>query len=185
MTLALPVPQISRLPLLGREREVEEAYDAWGANCGPLAIAAATDRSLDEVRTALTKGTGRFKGYTNVLDVQAALRWLDVQVVRTWSKRPASLLTELRGTTIAMIQWGGPWMRDPRAAARHRHMIALRYGWIGPKLGPHWVADVNVAHIWCLLDAWAETVPAVLMPKGGDGTWSVGWACQLEGTRTT
>ena len=55
MTLVLPVPQISRLPLLGREREVEAAYDAWGANCGPLAIAAATDRSLDAVRTALRR----------------------------------------------------------------------------------------------------------------------------------
>jgi hypothetical protein len=178
--LVLPVPQISRLPLLGREHEVEAAYDAWGANCGPLAIAAATDRSLDEVRSALTMGSGRFKGYTTVPDVQTALRWLDVQVERTWSKRPASLLTDLRSTTIAMIQWGGPWMRDARAAARHRHLIAIRYGWIGPKLGPTWVADVNLPDIWCLLGAWTEVVPAMLRPKGGDGTWSVGWACQLR-----
>ncbi len=78
-----------------------------------------------------------------------------------------------------MIQCGGPWMRDPRAAAKHRHLIAFRYGWIGPTLGPRWVADVNIPEIWCLLDAWLELVPPMIKPKGGDGTWSIGWACQL------
>lgn len=184
---SLPMPQISRLPLLCGGREVEAAYDEWGANCGPLAIAAATGRSLAEVRSALSMGSGRFKGYTNVLDVQAALRWLDVKVIRTWSKPPTSLLERdlVNGPALFMIQWGGPWMRDPRAAARHRHLIAFRYGWIGPKLGPRWVADVNIPDVWCLLDAWAVLVPALLQPDGGDGTWSIGWACQLEGTRTT
>jgi hypothetical protein len=47
------------------------------------------------------------------------------------------------------------------------------------------VADVNIPDIWCLLDAWAVLVPPLLQPDGGDGTWSIGWACQLEGTRTT
>jgi len=176
----LPQPQLRGLPLLNAGAELEAANRAWNCNCGPTAIAAATGKSLDQVRAALTKGTGRFKGYTTVPDVQAALRWLDVRVERSWSKPPKALLEhELAGTAVLMIQFGGPWMRDPRAAARHRHLIAFRYGWIGPKMGPRWVADVtNRPAVWTLLDAWIATVHE-LMPDGCDGTWSIGWACSL------
>lgn len=176
---ALPQPQLRDLPLFDASVEIEAATREWKANCGPVAIAAATGKSLVEVRAALTKGTGRFRGYTTVPDVQAALRWLDVRVVRTWSKPPKALLEHgLAGPAILMIQWGGPWMRDPRAAARHRHLIAFRYGWFGPT-GPRWVGDVTIRPaVWCLLDAWLATVHE-LMPDGGDGTWSLGWACQV------
>lgn len=176
----LPEPQISRLSHFGHE--IDQAYREWGCNCGPTAIAAATGRSLSEVRQAVPpSGTPRFKGYMGVPDVQAALRWLDVRVVRTWSKPPNSLLLAdlTAGPAIFMIQLGGPWMRDPRAAAKHRHLIAFKYGWIGPRLGPRWVGDVNTRDVWSLLDAWLANVPALLRPKGGDDSWSIGWACQV------
>lgn len=182
--MSLPEPQLTRLSPFGHE--LEAAYKEWGCNCGPTAIAAATGRSLDEVRQAVPPaGTSRFKGYMGVPDVQAALRWLDVKVTRTWSKPPNSLLLAdlTGGPAIFMIQWGGPWMRDPRAAAKHRHLIAFRYGWVGPTTGPRWVGDVaNRPAVWWLLDAWVATVHE-LMPEGGDGTWSIGWACQVEVAR--
>jgi hypothetical protein len=181
----LPQPQLRDLPLFNAGAEIEAAYLAWKCNCGPTAIAAATGKPLDQVRAALTKGTGRFRGYTTVPDVQAALRWLDVRVVRTWPKPPKSLLESdlTAGPAIMMIQFGGPWMRDPRAAAKYRHLIAFRYGWLGPTMGPRWVGDVNTPAIWCLLDAWRDTVVDLLAPDGGDGTWSIGWACQLAEAR--
>lgn len=173
----LPEPQIH--PLMP-PADVAAAIRKWKANCGPVALAAATGRTMDEVRVALSRGTGRFKGYTNVPDIHGALRWLDVKVVRTWSKPTNALLTMglQEGPAIFMLEWGGPWTRDPRAAAKHRHLIAFRYGWIGQKMGPRWVGDATIPNVWCLLDAWLAIVHE-LQPEGGDGTWSIGWACQL------
>ena len=44
---------------------------------------------------------------------------------------------------------------------------------------PRWMGDVtNRPAVWSLLDAWSATAHE-LMPDGGDGTWSIGWACSL------
>lgn len=176
---ALPTPQIR----LRTPPDVDEAILRWEANCGPTAIAAVTGRRMSDVLSAVPPmGTSRFKGYMNVLDIQNALRWLDVRIARSWSKPPNSLLlTDMdRGPALFMLQWGGPWMRDPRAAAQHRHVIGFHYGWVGPNLGDRWVADVNTPNVWGLLALWTRRVLPALLPAHGDGTWSIGWACAID-----
>jgi hypothetical protein len=176
----LPEPQITLRSVGG----VDEAHREWKSNCGPAAIAAALSLTLDDVRTAVPPmGTPNFKGFMNVLDVQNALRWLDAKILRTWSKPPNSLLlTDVHkpGPIVAMLQWGGPWNGIPQAAATYRHLVAFKYGWLGPRLGPRWLYDVNDPNGWCYVSKWERDILPGLLPERGDGTWSIAWACQVE-----
>lgn len=103
--------------------EAETAYNTWGANCGPGALAAILDRPLDDVRPLL-RGFDQ-KHYTNPRMMRAALDALGVKY--TWAVRRAGYLPPLHG--LARVQWTGPWMKPgvpPAAAYRHTHWVAAR-----------------------------------------------------------
>ena len=102
---------------------------------------------------------------------------------------------QLRGTPmLTCLQWGGPW--PPRAAARFRHWVALR--WINlPHDTDLWVYDWNAAHLvevttyaaegvrkseerhaggWLRWSTWEEKLLPNLLPERGDGTFKIQWA---------
>lgn len=163
--------------------DLDEAWREWKANCGPAAIAAALGLTLAEVRTAVPpSGTPRFKGFMNIRDVQATLRWLDVKVMRTWTRPSPSFLHEPHpgGPLIAMLQFGGPWNGIPRVAATFRHLIAFRHGVLGPHPAKTWVYDVNADYGWSAATSWEARIIPDLIPPRGDGTWTITWACQIE-----
>src|SRR5579862_2172182 len=93
----------------------QRAFDDWGSNCGPGAIAAITDRTLDEVR--LHMGDFEEKRYTNPTLMWATLDRLGVR----WRKQKAPLTWPQWG--LVCIQWHGPWTAPgvpARVAYRHR-----------------------------------------------------------------
>jgi hypothetical protein len=169
-------PQLDLVALL----DVDEA-DAWGANCGPAALAGAFGLQLADVREAVSDA-GVFRGYMTITHMRAAIDRLGGRIDRTWSK-PATLRDTDGSPIICCVQWHGPWMTVPRAAATKRHFIAYRAGYVGER-GPGWVCDVNVPRGWILASAWHEVIVPLLIPKRGDGKWSIQWAAQVSRNRS-
>lgn len=165
----------SLLPRFQRA-EFESAFEAWGANCGPGAIAAIAGLTLDELRPFL--GDFETKRYTNptlmfeTLD-RLGLRWRRVRAPLDWPD-----------FGLARIQWHGPWTAPgvpAKAAYRQTHWVgaARRQGRIG-------VFDVNAlgnGSGWASLDDWrAMIVPWILrecVPRA-NGEWSITHAIEVE-----
>lgn len=154
------------------EFEAESAYEEWGANCGPGALAGILGLSLDEIRPHM--GNFEQKGYTNPTLMYAALESLGVQFEK---------LSDLRWPTYGLvrIQWEGPWTHW-HARARHTH-------WIGTSAseGGRGVFDINCVNNgngWVSLADWAcVVVPhlTALYPKA-TGTWSIANSLELDRT---
>jgi hypothetical protein len=170
-----PTPQLQLPTLL----DVDQAIDGWGANCGPAALAGALGLQLSDVRAAVSED-GIFRGYMSITNMREAMRRLGVVVERDWQKPLNGFLARTNGSPIlCCIAWGGPWSSVPRAAAKHRHFIVYRNGFVGSK-GPGWVCDVNVDGGWCLASEWKEKLLPELLPERGDGTWTIQWAAQVR-----
>ncbi len=173
-----PKPQLELRALL----DVDQAIAGWGANCGPAALAGALGLQLADVRGAVSDVAG-FRGYMSISSMRKALRWLDAAIEQDWHRPPNGILAKTNGAPVlCCIMWGGPWSGDPQTAAKHRHFIVYRHGYVGSR-GPGWVCDVNVEGGWCLASEWkAKTLP-LLLPELGDGTWSIQWAAQVRPAR--
>lgn len=157
--------------------DAERAYDEWGANCGPAAIAAICGLTLEEVRPFL--GDFESKRYTN-----PTLMWsiLDALGVR-WSRQHCSAGYWPK-YGLVRVQWHGPWTAanvPARAAYRHTHWVgaARRGGEVG-------VFDINAlgnGSGWCSLADWSEQlVPWILkecVPRA-DGKWSLTHVVEVE-----
>ncbi|MCB1423199.1 MAG: hypothetical protein KDJ69_12185 [Nitratireductor sp.] len=99
------------------------ANEAWGANCGPAAIAAVLGMTLDQVRPFM--GDFEKKHYTNPTLMWDTLR----RIGALFSYRGGELGRNnwpIYGFT--RIQWEGPWTRPgvPKVARyRHTHWIGV------------------------------------------------------------
>lgn len=123
--------------------DATRAYDEWGANCGPGALAGVLGLTLDQVRPHM--GDFERKGYTNPTLMFAALRSLGVKYHRvdfiTTEGQPRRHWPA-RG--LVRIQWEGPWTKPGvPMAARYRHTH-----WIGAAKGP--LDDVGIFDINCI-----------------------------------
>lgn len=146
--------------------DAKRAYDEWGANCGPGAIAAICGLTLDELRPHM--GDFEAKGYTNPTLMWSVLRSIGVR----FSYRGRGVWP---GYGLCRVQWEGPWTKPgvpARAAYRHTHWVgaARRAGTVG-------IFDINAmgnGSGWCSLSDWAGTlVPWLLAecePKA-NGQW--------------
>lgn len=145
-------------------QDVDAAYEAWGASCGPAALAAALGLDLADVRAAVSTA-GKFQGYMNITHMRNALEFLRVRYRPLRSPTLADLLSE---RTVICVQWSGPWNAIPRAAATYRHFIATTAGLI---------YDVNAG--WVENSDWTDRVAPELIPKRGDGSWLYTWAAVI------
>lgn len=178
----LPQPQV----MLREPPDLDAAHDAWGANCGPAALAAALSLSLEDVREAVSFG-GEFKGYMGALDMKAALEKLGALSEKYSASEGENLRAGLgpESRTIAMqprmklllLQWDGPWRTVPRAAATYRHWIAYIHGFLGDR-GPGWVYDVNSG--WIDYVTWDFAVVPRQIPPRGTGQWSIAWGAGVR-----
>jgi hypothetical protein len=146
------------------------AWNEWGANCGPGAIAAIAGMTLDELRPHM--GDFERKGYTNLTLMWEVLDRLGLK----WRKimRPGPDGYPKHG--LARIQWEGPWTAPgvpARAAYRHTHWIAT----ITRSAGDIGIFDINALSNgsgWCSLQDWARSlVPWILeecVPRA-NGNW--------------
>lgn len=161
-------------------QDVDRAFDEWGCNCGPAAIAGVLSMTLDQVRPHM--GDFEAKRYTNPTLMWAALRSIGVG----FSFRGGHLGKDnwpIRG--LARIQWEGPWTRPgvpPQAAYRHTH-------WVGANARDRQnigIFDVNAignGSGWCSLVDWRdELVPHILrecVPRS-DGGWHLTHAVEIQ-----
>ena len=133
--------------------DVENAAAAWGANCGPGAVAAIMNMTLDEVRPHFERAGFASKRYTNPTMMFDVLR----EIGRPWRK--VGSVWPRWG--LLRVQWEGPWTAPGvpiRARYRHTH-------WIGAMRGQHslGVFDVNAianGSGWVSYSDWNE----ILMP---------------------
>lgn len=147
--------------------DLDRAYDTWGCNCGPGAVAAICGLTLDEVRQHM--GDFEQKGYTNPTLMWAVLEsigltWAHVRPAATWP---------LHG--LVRVQWEGPWTKagvPARARYRHTH-------WVGAATDP--VRGIGIFDInamgkgsgWSSLEDWSRMlVPLILkecVPRANGG----------------
>lgn len=147
--------------------DADKAYEAWGANCGPTALAAIAGLTLDEVRPYM--GDFEAKHYTNPTLMWAALCSIGkpwYQIGRSWPRHG-----------LVRIQWEGPWTDagvPPQARYRYTH-------WIGAaitedqRIGVFDINCIDNGTGWTALDDWKRlVVPALtgLYPKASGG-WHV------------
>ena len=107
-----------------------EAADAWGANCGPMSLAAVLRLGIVEGARELVQP---FRGFMSPTDMYQAVK-------RAESRGLCKFLG--RGTIgrgdpdpwptlgLVRIQWIGPWCdpgANPRAAYRYTHFVAVKH----------------------------------------------------------
>lgn len=154
--------------------EADAAYDAWGCNCGPAALAAIMGMRLDDVRPHLV-GFDE-KRYTNPTMMFDGL----ARIGRPWRK----IGKEWPTYGLARIQWEGPWTRPGvpmRVRYRHTHWVG---SWKHHERG-HGVFDVNMLNNgtgWGTYQDWDDfLVPEIVshIPRA-DGRWHVTHGIEIE-----
>ena len=143
---------------LYRPTDVDAAYEAWGADCGPCALAALLGREVEAVRTLLDEGFPK-RRYMNPTHMLEALDRAGVRYEHTGG-------FPSRG--LAFIQWEGPWTAPGAKVAwayRHTHWIAVD--------GDQFY-DVN-ADQWVPRADWERHMPELIREgvKGATGGWYV------------
>jgi hypothetical protein len=177
-------------PLRFTPDEAAAAFDAWGCNCGPTALAAVLGLTLDEVCSCM--GDFEQKGYTNPTLMLDSLRC--AYVPHGPRIRQYEVVSPRRPTIdwprfgLARIQWEGPWTEPGvpmRARYRHTH-------WVGActaspdNIG---IFDVNAlsescSQGWTPLAAWESIlVPHIIetcVPRA-NGRWHITHTIEIEG----
>jgi hypothetical protein len=155
--------------------DAQRAAQAWGANCGPGAIAAVLQLTLDEVRPHLHDFER--KRYTNPALMYFALRSLGV----VWHVHMGHVDWPVYG--LARVQWEGPWL-EPGVpiGARYR-----RTHWVGTRSrhDRREIFDINCMCVggWVSLDEWSAVVVPWLLRElvpGANGRWHLTHAIEVE-----
>lgn len=145
-------------PLKFTMEDAINANSEWGCNCGPTALAAITNRRLEEVRRAIPGFEN--KKYTSITMMRQALNNLIVtHTVDTYKSEqvvdypwPSYLLPK---TGLVRVKWQGPWNNTPEAE-RHSHWIARYYDYY---------FDVNCLNVggWVHYTTWLNQVAPWIM----------------------
>jgi hypothetical protein len=162
--------------------DAARAYDEWGANCGPGAIAAVLGMTLDELRPHL--GDFERKGYTNPTLMWAVLDWLGIR----WRRAPLDTAHRFPIFGLARVQWEGSWTAPGapmRARYRHTHWIGAARIEVTPEVTEICIFDINAIDIggWITFDEWStRLVPWLLRqcePKA-NGRWHLTHSVEIE-----
>lgn len=156
------------------EADANRAFDEWGCNCGPTALAAAVGLTPDQVRPHMlgfekkkyTNPTMMFEALDSLAGAGFIARWKSV----TFRGIGQGMVTPEFG--LARIQWEGPWTAPGvplRVRYRKTHWVAVNFDK---------VFDVNA--MWCggwvQYDRWVrDVVPVILrlcVPKA-NGKWHI------------
>lgn len=118
------------------EEEARAAYEEWGCNCGPSALAFALQVKLESVRYAIPGFEE--KRYTSPTMMKAALQNLGKNFVSMPVHDIAKIVPVAvpispavamfhREISLVRVQWSGPWTQpnvNPKWAYRQTHWIA-------------------------------------------------------------
>lgn len=159
------------------EEDARLAWENWGCNCGPSALAACLGLTLDDVRPAVEKVGFAAKKYVSPTMMRGALDYLGANVEfrmpnRRYAGDPVDEKAFAR-SGLVRIQWTGPWTApgaNPKWAYRQTHWIA---SWQKQGTWGLWVFDVNGGlHTF---ESWRDNVvPHIIasIPRA-DGGWFV------------
>jgi hypothetical protein len=158
------------------KEDAERAFDEWGANCGPGAVAAIMGMSLDDVHPIMVAEGFEAKHYTSPSMMNAVLR----RIGRPWRKVGAVWPSY----GLVRVQWEGPWT-DPGVPvwARYRYThwigVARRDG------GDTGIFDINCMNNgtgWCALADWQSVVvPYILRQYSrASGKWHLTHVIEVE-----
>jgi hypothetical protein len=157
------------------QSDVERAFNEWGANCGPGAIAAICGLTLDELRPHM--GDFEQKRYTNPTLMWAVLDRLGVKYRQGRWHWPSYGLVR--------IQWEGPWTKPGvpmRARYRYTHWVGAATT-IAGSVGVFDINAINNGSGWVSQENWASTiVPWILRechPKA-DGKWHITHVVEVQ-----
>lgn len=179
----MPLPNPPRFDL----QAVERANDEWGANCGPVALAAILDLTLDEVRPHM--GDFERKHYTNPTLMLAALRSLKAEFCCL--RRTEGAVWDWPHYGLCRVQWEGPWTAPgvpQRVRYRHTHWIGVCTADLN-RPDPVGIFDINCLNNglgWVSLIDWQATlVPSLLEhcePKA-NGKWHLTHVIEIDQRR--
>lgn len=171
-----------KLPIRITVEEGERAFNEWGCNCGPAALAAIMGLTLDQVRPHM--GDFEQKRYTNPTLMFESLD----RVGARWKNLGQRCDWPVYG--LCRIQWEGPWTKPGvplRARYRHTHWIAVQHPVGSMTVG---IFDVNClanGSGWTDEKSWCENlVPWLLkecVPRAY-GKWHVTHSIEIEPTST-
>ena len=135
--------------------DVAEAHDAWGANCGPAALAAILHRPVMQVARYFPDFPE--KPWTTPTKMTDAMMQAGIKSYGTVESWPVY--------GLVFIQFEGPWEKPgvpPGAAYRHTHWVAALDD--GNKHDPkeRWIWDVNNDN-WTEFWRWEEGTLAALL----------------------
>lgn len=169
-----------RPPIAFTDQHAQEAYDAWGMNCGPGAIAAVLGMTPTDLRPFL--GDFEQKGYTNPTMMRGILQRLGVVFEEHRIADPDAAQFRVSPPWphfgLARVQWEGPWTRPgvpPQARYGYTH-------WVG--VDGNVIFDINAISVggWITVQLWRDQlVPWLLKefyPKA-DGNWHVTHAIEI------
>lgn len=149
--------------------DVVDANKAWGATCGPCALAAIFGVPVNTVRPFFPLVTPD-RTWCNPTEMRVALRSagrrFEVVQGSAGPTTPAAMV---------LVQFEGPWTEpgaNPLWAYRHTHWVAARFG----EQGRRWVYDVN-ADGWTTVENWSAATLAELL---ADVPRATGWRTKLS-----
>ena len=174
--------------------DVEEAYAAYGASCGPVSLAAILQRSVMSLRPFL--GNFEWRGYCNVRHLLSALSALGLGR-RTWTLNASALHQAFLAAEepsvfpplygLAFVQWRGPWLKPGVPVA-----VAYRYThWVGIAMTEEYgqmVYDINAwssddqRGAWVPVAWWEDEIPPAItctIPRA-DGGYYVRTALEVQ-----
>jgi hypothetical protein len=164
--------------------DAERAHAEWGCNCGPSAIAAMAQLTLDEVRPFV--GDFERKRYTNpTLMLDTLSRLHRDGLIAGWRKdtmHQRDLTWPNYG--VVRIQWEGPWTKlgvPMRARYRHTHWVGAAR--LNDDTGIFDINCINNGCGWVSLKNWREiTVPWILqecVPRATGG-WHITHVIEVD-----
>jgi hypothetical protein len=141
----------------------QDAWVRWGANCGPGALAAIAEVSLETAVLAIPDFVQ--KGHTKETMMREACKTLGVSFTEQQGYWPSF--------GLARILWNGPWTGEGLIARFQRsHWVAHVIDSDGA-----WIFDINAVGLgWMPRTDWEQDcVPWILarhVPQA-DGTWAI------------
>lgn len=145
--------------------DIDEAYEQWGANCGPCSIAAILERSVNDIRPFL--GDFESRRYMNITHLKNALDSAGVKY--------RSIGPNLPNYGLVFVQWGGHEAKPIRVQYRFTHTI----GYKKTDFGSGVVFEVNADEIvtW---ELWQRVMPQLVQEeKKGDGSFIIRGALEV------
>jgi hypothetical protein len=142
--------------------DIEQAYNLWGANCGPCSLAAILNLPVNDVRK-LMDGFER-RGYSNITHIKNALDRAGVKYRSIGPRMPTH--------GLVFIQWGGHESKPAHVQYHHTHWIAYSRGT---------VFEVNAPYLTTFA-SWEEIMPEAVKEEGhGNGAYTIRAGIEILG----